>query len=241
MALTIDDLRRLVRKNARNAMSDAMYSGQDIDDAYFAAADEWTGLVKPNRTLTTLALSLGSSTIPAFPANWTPENTMQVDLLLTGYVINPGISFVSMEQLRRKQWEHGSPIPTARPTMMAVADATAAAITGIIDTLADAAYTINLWRWTPFAAWTSGGVPSSGLGFTDEQVRIIAMSGAPYYLQRNEPENSARCDEMYRQFLLRAQQIASRNAGGRSGQVEYKDNTDCEWRQSNPQSFYPQG
>jgi hypothetical protein len=200
-----------------------MYSPADIDDAYFAAAEEWTAIVKPNRTLTTLTLTAGSDSIPAFPASWLPENTMQVDLLLSGQVVNPSLAFVSMEQLRRKQAERGDIILTGRPSMMAVPDNATGSSSGKVDVLADAAYTINLWRWTPFVEWTAGSTRPLSLGFSDEQVRIICMSGAPYYLQRNEPENADRCRELYKEFLMRAQQFSSRNAGGRGGQVEYKD------------------
>ncbi len=233
MAYSITDLRRFVRKNARNAMSSSMYTDQDIDDSYFLAAFEWTRIVRPNRTLTSLQLSVGSSAIPAFPATWTPDNTMQVDLVLSGSILWPGIQFVSMDQLfvERAKWSTGLPgtsLPQARPCFMAVPDATTATTTGQIDTLADQAYIIKLWAWTAFVPWTSGGTPSAGLGFTDEQVQIIASSGAPYYLQRFESENAAMArDSMYASFILNANRFRGMNTGGRGGQITDKDDPNC--------------
>ncbi len=307
MSYTIADVRRFTRKSARNAQSSSMYSDQDIDDAYFEASFEWTRLVRPSRTLTALTLAVGSSSIPAFPSNWTPENTMQVDLTLAGSIITPGINFVTMDQLyiERAKRGIGSPLtlPQDRPRFMAVPDSTQATTLGQIDTLSDQAYGINLWQWNPFVPWTSGqgllsgsvgtanqilpvtvlaggyypgatptvtvsagtgsgatfvvtmngttissiavsaagtnytgtpvfslnGVVASGvsIGFSDEQVQIIASSGAPYYLQRFEPENAEMArDSMYASFIANAKRLSGMGAGGRGGQTVDKDNCD---------------
>jgi hypothetical protein len=238
MAYAIADLRNIARLSARNAMDSTMYTNASIDYALQIAADQWQRVTKTPRALGTLTLTSGSAVLPTMPTNWTPDRTMQATLISpTGAVLNPELDCVSHGEVLRKQFERGSATAQGQPEMLGFSTLTS----GIVYPVPDAAYLIYLWWWQPFTTWTAGGTPSpDSFNLSDEELRCIASMGAPAELQKSEPENAVRCQQMKDQFLTAAKQVKGRDAGGRGASVAFKDEP-VVWSSTGGSPFYPVG
>lgn len=236
MAYNVSDLRLLVRTYARNAFASSMYTDTDIDNALQVAGDRWMRITKAFRSLDTVTLSVGSTAITA-PTAWLPRYHLQCYVTLSGQILPPDIKLVPYDEVLARQYGIGGTIINARPTMMGFPSSSNA--NGILDASPDQAYVFNFWYWQPFTTWVAGGTPSpNAFNLTDEQLRVVATIGAPAELQKNEPENAARCKDMLAEFLKEASNFKSQDIGGRLGTTLLRD---CPDNYPNWSTWIPRG
>lgn len=223
-ALTLADLQTITRYSARNAGDSSGYPPEQVDLAIQASADEFLRITRATRRLDTIALTIGSATVPAFPDNFLPDRAIETYLTLSGNIIKPGISFTTIENVLSGQQQGGcvpagatpptSP-PTGQPTLIGFEDRS----TAILNRLPDKAYTLNVYWWEPFTSWTAGsGSSSLTFNLSDEALRIVAGAGAAYFLQRMEPANAGLAAAAHVAFIAEAKKYAGRGGGGRGAQ-----------------------
>lgn len=228
MAYVVTDLRTIVRYSARNANDSLTYTDTRIDWAIQMAMQEWARITRTPRQLNQIALTAGVATVTGFPSGFLPEFALEVYLTLSGSVLEPALTISSITNALSAQvtGQPSSTVPTppssppsGRPTQIAFADQT----TATLDTLPDQAYTLNLYWRAPLTLWTPG---STGPTFNlpDDALLCIASRGAVWYLQGNEPANTATAKISYTEFLSQAKEFAARGAGGRGALTFYRQN-----------------
>ncbi len=233
MGYAIQDLRDLTRQFVRQAADSTMYSNVQVDNAIMLAADEWMRITSASRTLGTMNMTAGTATLGVVPTAWAPEFHMKAYLTFAGALVNPEVAFIDYDQalLFQQQLGTSSSFTQGIPKYFAFGDGgtttTFTPTLSIVVPTPDQAYTLNLWYWQRFTSWTAGGTCNS-FNLPDEQLRIIATDGCESIIQANEPDNAARAAAAGVRFLNKANDIKNRNAGGRSGNVSYKDDA-CSW------------
>ena len=224
MPYSITDLRLFVRDGARNANDASTYGDARIDRQIQLAMREWARLTRTPRQLDIVNLTIGSATVGAMPTGFLPELDLGTYLTIAGKIISPGITFTTIEEVLRSQangyvpnWNTPAapttPV-TGQPSMIAFKDQANA----ILNTLPDQAYALNIWWQAPLTLWTPGGTGPT-FNLPDEHLLVIASLGAVYYLQKNEPSNSAGAMQSHNDFLAEARRITSRGAGGKGAKV----------------------
>lgn len=226
----LTDLQKMVRYSARNSKDSTEYVGEQIDFAIQQAAREWIRITKATRQLDSLTLSVGSTALPSLPSGFLPEFLLEAYLTISGQQIRPCLEVVSYEAFLDAQYaRHTTPgtiTPgNGRPHLLAFYNRT----NGVVGPLPpDQVYQVALWWTTPFTTWTPGVTPSTVTSFNldDDALQSIASLGAPFYLQRGEPENAAAANAAHAQFLIDAKDFARRGSGGKGVQVIHRDNPD---------------
>lgn len=221
MAYGLTDLRTITRHSAKNAMDPTVYSDTAVDYALQQAMHEWNHGVKENRHLDTVTLTANSASVGTMPTGLTPDLILQVSLTLSGSLITPDLQVVRYEDLLQARyegrWGTGGSATTAntgQPKILATKDGT----NWEVFPTPDLAYVLNIWWARPQTTWTPGGTCSS-FDVSDDSLRIIAALGAPYYLQRMEPENLVAAEASGKAFRDEITQHRGLGVGSKGPQV----------------------
>lgn len=221
MSLSTSDMITIVRQFARNAGDSSEYPDAQITTALQMAGDKWQRIVHGARAMIETDLTPGTSMADISGGGFLPEQVMAVFLTLAGKVIDPNLAFTSNQGMLESQFNGdrrtfprfaspGGSLPTGQPKIVAFQDSG----TAVFDTLVDQAYTLNIWRWSPFSA-SSPNLP-------DEHLLCIARWGGPAFLQFNEAKNSGSAQTCMTMLESEARKMAARNAGGLGGSVSLR-------------------
>ena len=175
MAFTLLDARSRIRLAARNADDSGLYTDAAVDNALVLALDEWTRIVKPTRTTSTLTLTAASASLPTLPTGFLPEQLLRVYLTLSGQFVRPNIMSISYDALLEKQYENGGDA-VGRPQYMAFTSPTA----GVVYPTPDNAYSLLLRWWSQPTSWTAGTQGLYAAGTAYQKGDVVSDSGTLY-------------------------------------------------------------
>lgn len=162
MALGPSDLQNILGEAARQASDASAYSYYKRDNALFPAIREWISLTKSNKRLDTIAMTAGSTTLPAFPTGFLPQLVVDAYLTLAGQLVRPRIDIVRYETVLQRQYDLAlskgattppTAPPSGQPTMIGFRDTTNPPIP---DYTPDQSYVLNVRWYQKFTAWTRG-------------------------------------------------------------------------------------
>lgn len=163
-----------------------MYSDADVDRSIQWAGNDFVEHSHYTKTTSTMAISDGSTALPAFPTGFRPER------LLSAYIVAEGKTldvrpYEELVELIDQEAGEGVPTKIAFTTLT----------TGVVYPIPDAAYTLAVRFWEPFTDWTAGGTPSpNSFNLPDDVLRVVLMTGAVARLQANEPEHGYAAERM---------------------------------------------
>lgn len=170
-------------------MDSTMFFNRDVDKAFQRAAGRFLRATKQVCSLDALTLTIGSATLPAFPTGFLPELVIDSYLTLSGFLISPYIGITTIEsvlqaQLNGQPWLNGylnaanpptSP-PTGCPSLIGFSTTTA----GIVNTLPDQAYTLNLFWWKKLETFTAGCMGAWSSATAYQPGDVVSSAGTLY-------------------------------------------------------------
>lgn len=190
MGYTITALRNDTRLSARNALQSVEYPDYQIDRALQKSSARLIRGTKGTAKLDTLAMTIGSNILPAFPTNFEARLLIDAYLTISGQLIEPGITITTIEsvlQAQRQNWPWCIPYgylspqpqtspPTGQPRLIGFSTQTSA----ITDFLADLAYVVNLWWYPPFTSWLAGTQGAYSASPAYQVGDIVSSAGTLY-------------------------------------------------------------
>jgi hypothetical protein len=190
MAYTLTQLRLDGREQARNAKDSTEYSNRNLDKALQRAAARWCRGTRELRTTAALQLVTGSNVLPAFPADFRPEQAFGPYLTLAGVIIDPNVSLVGVADVLQSQliqWPWLSPgyclatnpqtsPPTGQPTLFCCSSTSA----GVCNYLCDRAYILNIPYWQKLTAFTAGAMGAWSSATAYQPGDVVSSTGTLY-------------------------------------------------------------
>lgn len=208
MAYTLSDARLWVRQFARNAQSSSMYSDSDVDRAIMTVGDDFVWKTNATRTLSSLSIISGTSTITSgFATGFVPER------ILRAYIATYNdLTITTHETVLRLLKDNA--ISAGTPTHLGFYSTTALEMYPT----PDANYTLKVLWVPPFSSFTVGTGSPTGVTFNlpDEYLRVMWTYGAPAMLQHNEPEHAYASESWKKYEEFRNRLVGAGGLGARS-------------------------
>jgi hypothetical protein len=208
--MNLTEARAFVRQFARNAGDSGMYPDSEIDRAIQTVCDDFIDYVRCTRTTTALALTAGSSSLPALPSLFRPERLLRAWIPAKGVLDKLGHG-----DLLKLQIDEGN---TGLPQFVAFDSFSTGEVYPTPE--AGSAYSLKIQWYEPLTVWTPGGADPGTLNLPDDYLRQILIYGATATLQHNEPEHKF-ASESWKKYLAYRLQMHGR--GGLSGVISNRE------------------